>query len=625
MMQLAYTPYIWPLILAIFIALFLAARVWRHRKKPVANAFLLLMLALIWWAATAAVEHASVELAAKIFWLKMTYFGITLIPGTWLAFTLLYTNRDKWITPRNIALLTMIPAITLMMVWTNDLHHLIWKDIWLDTSLSPPVDAVTHNVWFWINSAYSYVLLLTCTLLILNLFRNSSGIYRKQAGIILAASLIPWVGNFLFIASIKPFSIIDPTPLSLAITGIAFFLGLSRFQLFDIKPIAYEAIFKSMVDGVIILDTENRIVDINQAAQSIIKRNKSEVLGQPFSQALAEQTGLAEPRADVDRQEAEITLGEDMEKHHYAVFISPISTKQRLSGYLILLHDDTERRKAEVESRERIRLEAELRERERTQKIEAEAEAAKLANQAKSDFLASMSHELRTPLNAGIGFAQVLREQDFGQLNEKQTEYINNIIESGKHLLSLISDILDLSKIEAGKDELLLSAIDIKELLEGSIVMVKERALKRHIDLSLQIPTGFDELKIQADERKVKQVLYNLLSNATKFTPDGGAITVEGRKTNGEVIISVSDTGIGIKPADQKKLFQNFVQIRGGTTDKTPGTGLGLVISKRLAEMHGGRMWVESEGEGKGSRFSFTLPINGKEIAKTHDKDKQPI
>ncbi|MFA6613090.1 MAG: histidine kinase N-terminal 7TM domain-containing protein [Dehalococcoidales bacterium] len=623
-MQLAYTPYILPLLLAIFIALFLAARVWKHRKRPVAAAFLVLMFALVWWASAAALEHVSVELPVNIFWLKMTYFGITLIPGTWLAFTLLYTDRDKWLTRRKIILLSIIPIVTLVIVWTNEIHHLMWGDIWLDTSLWPPVDLVTHNVWFWIYSVYSYALLFTCTLLILDLFRRSSGIYRKQAGIILAASLIPWAANFLFIAGIKPFALIDHTPLALAITGGAFFLGLSRFQLFDIKPIAYEVIFKSMVDGVIILDTENHIVDINQAAQSIINRNKSEILGQPFSQALAEQTGLAEPRADMDRKETAITLGEGEGKRYYAVFISPILNRQRLSGYLILLHDDTERRKGEIESRERIRLEAELSERKRTQKIEAEAEAAKLANRAKSEFLASMSHELRTPLNAGIGFTQLLQEQDFGQLNERQAEYTSNIIQSGKHLLSLINDILDLSKIEAGKEELTLSSVNIRKLLEGSMMMVKERASKRRITLSLIFPTDIEELYIQADERKVKQIIYNLLSNATKFTPDGGAITVEGRKTEQEITISVSDTGIGIKPADQKKLFQNFFQIRGSTTDKTPGTGLGLVISRQLAEMHGGRLWVESEGEGKGSRFSFTLPINGKVAAKTPDEVNRP-
>ncbi|MDD3265281.1 MAG: histidine kinase N-terminal 7TM domain-containing protein [Dehalococcoidales bacterium] len=623
-MQLAYTPYILPLLLAILIALFLIARVWKHRKRRVASAFLLLMFSLAWWASTAALEHASVELSANIFWLKMTYFGITLIPGTWLVFTLLYTDRHKWLTKRNIILLTIIPVVTLVIVWTNSYHHLMWKDIWLDTSLWPPVDLVTHNGWFWVYSVYSYVLLLACTLLILDLFRRSSGIYRKQAGIILAASLVPWAANFLFIAGIKPFAFIDHTPLALTITGVAFFLGLSRFKLLDIKPIAYEVVFKSMLDGVVILDTDYKLVDINQSAQKILNQKREEVIGQPFNTLLPGKAQIAALKADTTSKETVITIEDGTDKRYYTVFISPVSAHNNPNGYLVLLHDNTEQRKAEADSRERIRLKAELAERKHTQKLEAEAQAAKLANQAKSEFLASMSHELRTPLNAVIGFAQVLCEQDFGPLNQKQMEYVNAVVESGRHLLSLINDILDLSKIEAGKEELLLSNIKIKDLLQGSLFMIKERAAKHNISLFLKAINNIDNTEIMADERKLKQVLFNLLSNAVKFTPDGGAITVKGNIEGEEVIISVSDNGIGIKPADQKKLFQRFFQIHGSTTDKTPGTGLGLVISKQLVETHEGEIWVESEGEEKGSQFSFSLPLKRKNAAKTKEESGHP-
>jgi signal transduction histidine kinase len=236
-------------------------------------------------------------------------------------------------------------------------------------------------------------------------------------------------------------------------------------------------------------------------------------------------------------------------------------------------------------------------------------ETTERANQAKSEFLANMSHELRTPLNAIIGFSQVLKEQYFGDLNEKQTEYVNDVLESGKHLLSLINDILDLSKIEAGKMELELSNVRIKELLENSLTIVKEKALAHGISLSIH-PTGdLEGLEIIADERRIKQVMFNLLSNATKFTPDGGAITVEGKKEGKDCIISVSDTGIGVASEEQGKIFDEFYQASSGIKDKTPGTGLGLPITKRIVEMHSGRIWVESEGLGKGSRFTFTLPI----------------
>jgi two-component system sensor histidine kinase/response regulator len=247
-------------------------------------------------------------------------------------------------------------------------------------------------------------------------------------------------------------------------------------------------------------------------------------------------------------------------------------------------------------------------------------ESADASNRAKSDFLANMSHELRTPLSAIIGFSELLDEKLFGDLNPKQGEYVKDIIESGRHLLSLINDILDLAKIEAGKMEMELSTFSVATLLENSLAMVKEKCMKHGVALSLNIPEPVRNLLISADERKLKQIMFNLLSNAAKFTPNGGAITVgarlmdDDRTPNTEhrtsnIEISVSDTGIGIAKENQSKLFSEFYQVNSGTKDKTPGTGLGLALVKHIVEQHGGRVWMESEGEGKGSTFRFTLPI----------------
>jgi GAF domain-containing protein/anti-sigma regulatory factor (Ser/Thr protein kinase) len=238
--------------------------------------------------------------------------------------------------------------------------------------------------------------------------------------------------------------------------------------------------------------------------------------------------------------------------------------------------------------------------------IEAKSRQLEAANRHKSEFLANVSHELRTPLNAIIGFSEVLLERLFGELNDKQNEYVDDILSSGRHLLSLINDILDLSKIEAGRMELEVTTFDLPMAFENALLLVRERASRHGIKLERVIDDRLGDFT--GDERKVKQVLVNLLSNAVKFTPEGGQVRVEARLSDGSVEISVSDNGIGIAPQDQETVFEEFRQVGSNYAQKREGTGLGLSLTKKFVEMHGGKIWVESE-VGKGSRFTFTLPI----------------
>ena len=229
-----------------------------------------------------------------------------------------------------------------------------------------------------------------------------------------------------------------------------------------------------------------------------------------------------------------------------------------------------------------------------------------VASEHKSHFLANMSHELRTPLNAIIGFSQVLRQRLFGPINEKQEEYLDDILSSGNHLLSLINDVLDLSKVEAGQVELEVASFSLREALERGVVMVREPATKDGVRLSLKLAPGVD--LVEGDERRLRQVIFNLLSNAVKFTPEGGEVVVATASRDHEVLISVTDTGPGIRVEDHERIFEEFQQTDIGVQQRE-GTGLGLALSKRLVELHGGRIWVESE-PGHGSRFVFTLPAN---------------
>src|SRR4051794_21112110 len=231
------------------------------------------------------------------------------------------------------------------------------------------------------------------------------------------------------------------------------------------------------------------------------------------------------------------------------------------------------------------------------------ARELEIASGHKSEFLASMSHELRTPLNAVIGFSDVLLERMFGDLNERQEEYVRDIRDSGRHLLDLINEILDLSKVEAGRMELEPVALSLPELLEHAMALVRERAARQAQSVSLDVATGVGT--VWADEIKLKQVVVNLLTNAVKFTPSGGSVTVVARVERDEVVVTVSDTGVGIAVEDQARIFAAFQ--RGDRRASVEGTGLGLTLSKRFVELHGGRIWVKS-APGEGSTFGFAIP-----------------
>jgi PAS domain S-box-containing protein len=737
-------------------AVVLALKVWKFRKNGVAASFLALMLSLSWWSLCALLEYSVLGLNAKILWINMSYFGITAMPVAWLIFTLGYTGREKWMTRNRLILLSIVPISTILIVWTNNFTHLMWKDIWLNISVSHPVDAVTHNIWFWVHATYSYSLILVGTLILFSSFRQASGIYRKQLSVMLLGTLVPWIANIIYLG---PFKLsVDPTPFAFTITGIAFFGGLSAFHLMDIMPVAHDVVFKSMADGVIVLDNQQRVVEINNVALSIIDCSRDAAIGHSYNSILAGQ-----PKPDEEESESrEIAVtppGQNQEKRFYEIRTSPIITRRRLNGYLVMLHDMTRQKEAEAESTRRARLETELIERkrgeealkiseakfrnlvenaplgivttlpegkilsankaaleifgfnneaelenltawmlyanpsdridlqrqmrekgvvrnfetlrkrkdgslfwvsqntimqttesndkqfvstlidnterkkaaedlarlnedlkslntqleakvaERTEQLEQAVVAANASNKAKSDFLASMSHELRTPLSAILGFSQLLQEQFYGTLNEKQAGYVDDILTSGRHLLELINDILDLAKIEAGRIELQISDVHIQELVASSLLMVKEKALKHGIVIDVKVNTNMQTREYSMDERRIKQVMYNLLSNAVKFTPDGGRISIEARDGDDDLVLSVTDNGIGIPREHQDKLFTEFYQVQSGLISKTPGTGLGLAISKRIVETHGGKIWVKSEGVNKGSSFYFSLPI----------------
>jgi two-component system CheB/CheR fusion protein len=366
-----------------------------------------------------------------------------------------------------------------------------------------------------------------------------------------------------------------------------------------------ESIINTVREPLIVLDQDLRVVTVSRSFYEVFKVKSEETVGQLIYDLGNKQWDIPKLRelletilpqkATFDNYEVEhtfATIGRRIMLLN-ARQIQKVLGKQRV--ILLAIEDITERKETE-----NVMGKAH-------EELEALATELKRAAQVKTEFLANMSHELRTPLNSINGFSEVLYDETFGPLNVKQKQYVNNVLTSGKHLLLLINQILDMAKIEAGKVKLTLSSLPMKSLLNEISLLVADMVSKKKIEMVLEIAE--DMPNIEADELKVREIIYNLLSNAVKYTPEGGKIGIRAEKADSEIEVVVWDTGVGIASENMEKIFEGFFRVDTPYSRVTEGTGLGLPLSKKLVELHGGKLSVESEGLGRGTMVRFTLPI----------------
>ncbi|MEW5958806.1 MAG: histidine kinase N-terminal 7TM domain-containing protein [Chloroflexota bacterium] len=347
-MQGQYLQYILPLLLAAVISATLSLYAWQRRTTPGASAFLALMLGVVVYALGYALELGSAQLAAKIFWAKVEYLGIVTLPLAWLAFALQYTGRSHWLTRRHSILLVIIPLATIGFVWSNESHHLIWQQIRLDASGPFVTLDLDYGAWFWIHSTYSYLLLLFGTGWLMRLLWRWPQLYRQQFAALLAGVLAPWIGNGLYLSGHSPLPHLDLTPFAFTLSGLSFAWGLLRFRLLDIVPVARQAVVDSIRDGVLVLDSQNRIVDINPAARQIIGPAANQAIGRPAGEVLSHYAALVDRYRHVSQAQTEIALEIGGKVNHFELFISPLIDPHHQSlGRILVLHDITARKQAE--------------------------------------------------------------------------------------------------------------------------------------------------------------------------------------------------------------------------------------------------------------------------------------
>ncbi|MBN1814320.1 MAG: PAS domain-containing protein [Anaerolineae bacterium] len=586
--------YVSPLYAAAVVSFTLALYARRHRSTQGASAFALLMAAAAEWALAYALSLISDGAALKLFWIKVRYLGIVIVPSAWLTFALLQTGRGKWVTQRNLTLLAIEPLCILLLVWTNEWHHLYWVDVMLKRVGPFTLIEATRGIFYWVHVVYSYLLIISGSVLFIQMVTRSPHLYRWQSLAVLFGAVGPFIGDVLSTFDLlSSLSWLDLTPFFFTLTGLAMTLAFFRFRLLDIVPVARDAVIESMSDGVLVLDAENRIVDINPVAEGIISRDVSEIIGQPAEQVLSQWPDLIERYRSVPETHTEISVGEGVARAYFDLRISPLRDwRSRLTGRLIVFRDVTKRKEME-------------------KALQDAKEVAEAANRAKDEFISIVTHELRSPMSAIHGSATLLSDEGAGPVNENQAEFLEIIETNTRRMITLVMDLNDVSRIESGQLHLRPGTVSLAKVVEEVVRSTQPKIEEKAHTLSLQIADGLPP--VWCDHIRLGQILTNLVNNACKFTPEGGEIAICAKCIADEgdsktVCVSVQDNGLGIRHEDQKKIFQKFFRAMDKRVSEIPGSGLGLSITKSLVEMQGGRMWFESE-YGRGSTFHFTVPV----------------
>jgi len=601
-------PYDIILVLLAFTIAFSSAittRVWRQRKLSgnVALSLMFLMVTITWW-----VTVYFFELLVRDFTIKETiwnikYLGIVMVPIAWITFSLLFTGNRAWLTRRNVFLLMIVPMLTTAFIWTNGTDGMMFTNVRMIYPDGYPLIGGSANIWFWIHSFYSYLLISAGTFLLLRQFIGSPAIYRRQLFALLIAVASPLIANAITIFGSTE---LDFTSFAFAISAAALSLGVLRYQLLDLAPIARNVVINSMSDAMLVVDEQNRIVDLNPTAAYLIQRPTHAAIGmlaQEAIPALAEHPHLLNKTGGKHFIEDELKLFIDNQTQYFDIRISALyDLRQQLTGYVILMRDITDRKNVEekISAQNNALIHA-------NQELQAARELADTATQLKSQFLANMSHELRTPLNAIIGYTEIQLAGMTGTLNKEQERYQARILINSEQLLGLINDILDISKIEAGRMTLFPKPFVVRDWLTETISGIQSLAEAKNLTVQVRIEEDFPEILIE-DPHRLQQIMLNLMSNAIKFTEKGGAtITIQLHEQH-QWQIDVRDTGIGIPAQAFETIFEEFRQIDGSSRRQYGGTGLGLSIVKRLVAIMDGSIAVSSE-VGLGSSFVITLPI----------------
>lgn len=587
--------YLLPYLISFLISLSVALYAWQRRSVPGARPFALVAASQAAWTFGYLFELNSETLAGKIFWDDIQYIAAFLWPLAFLAFALAYTRRPFRHPFRSWTLLSLPFVLFCGLLLTDRFHGLVRPSASLVSG--EPFAALTYDFTtaVWLISSYAYALSFIALYLLLATFIRAQSLYRRQMFFVVMGTLIPLLGIMLTLFGVTFTFQRDTTPLTFAVSNLLIAWGLFRYRLFDIVPVARDAVFDGMSDFVLVLDGNNRLVDINPAAERALGWPAKRLIGQPAADVLATWGDLISEFQGETSLKTEIQMEYQGEAHILALRITPLHRDdQRGHGRIIVARDVTERKRAEQALQER------------SEQLQAAVEELHILGRIKDEFVANVSHELRTPLTNIKLYHGLLNRHP-----ERQERYFTVLDRETERLETIIEDLLLLSRLDREAAALKFEPVDLNTLVGN---MTHDRQLLAESKgLKLMARLQPMPMVADADATLMSQVLSVLLTNSMNYTPANGHIVVytevENKNGQGWIGFCVQDTGPGITPAEQEKLFNRFFRGEAALSNHTPGTGLGLAIAKEIVGRHHGRISIESTGiPGEGAAFHVWLP-----------------
>jgi PAS domain S-box-containing protein len=538
---------------------------WSRRSVSGALPFTFLLWAISVWTFFTALEYAVLDPFAKILFSKFQYIGISFAPSLFLIFALAYSRREAWLSKPLLIGLLGFPVITLLMAFTNDSHHLIWSKITSSSDAPGAYLIYEHGLWFWMHFAVTYIFMLVSTVVIIRTAQTARFVFRRQAWMLAASVILPWLGNVVYVFNLSPIPGLDWTPLGFTVSGVLLGLAILGFDLFNIVPVARDAVLDSMTDGVIVLDDMDRIADVNQAAQKMLKRDHNTLIGLPVSEAMPRWDNLLRALRESRNFNAELQP-DSSARWFIEARVSEVSDRRKQNiGRAIVLRDITRRKDLE---------------------------------RARDNLIHTMVHDLRNPLSSIVFSLDMIRQG--GDLSEDASTTLEIASSNTERMLTLVNSILEIHRLESGELPLrrewssLYSIAENRARAQTAIVREKKILLVNHVPDDLP--------KLLIDPTLVGRVIQNLLDNAIKFTPEGGLIEIAAETADDLIRVSIRDNGPGISESVRGRLFEKFA-----TSGVQRGSGLGLAFCKQVIEAHGGV--IGADAASRGTKFTFTLPL----------------